>query len=249
MVPATFRQPDFSDPRLLIADSPGATTAEIRLATKGLARSDPDYPAAALLTVIARDRWQALAIDPKDTFVVSQDAHVLPGMFLMEASVNSAAVAKTLADARIVLKSLVGSPFMPGELEKAKSEALGPLSSKLVPNEAMASAWLDAATYSLSPVDEQMRTWNAVSAADLQRVAARLFREVSLASVVVGKVEQLKIQLGPTAKIEVLGEAKPQPAVQPATTNTAQPAKPPVAVPPKNPIPFRTDTKPLTKPG
>ena len=35
LVPTTFRQPDPSDPRILIADSPGTPMSEIRLATRG----------------------------------------------------------------------------------------------------------------------------------------------------------------------------------------------------------------------
>ena len=179
------------------------------------------------MTFIARDRWQKLPPGLKGTLVVSQDVHVLPGMFLMRASVEGAGVSQTLANARIVLKSLVDSPVAPSEFESAKSEALARMTRLLAPNEGTANAWLDVDTYSLQSVDKQMGAWNAVSAADLQRVAARLFRETSLASVVVGNVEQLKAQLGPATKFEVLGEAKPKPAVQPAR-NTAQPAKKPM---------------------
>jgi zinc protease len=247
VVPATFRQPDPSDQRTLIADAPGAATTEVRLATRGLARSDPDYFAATLLTVIVRDHWRSLAADPKSTLVVSQDAHILPGMFLLKAPVDSAAAPKTLADARTVLKSLVDSPVAPAEFDRVKSEGLALMTRLLAPSEGMADAFMDIDTYSnetrtLPPINEQMRAWNAVTAADLQRVATRLFREPSIVSVVVGSAEQLKTQLGPTSKIEILGEAKPK------LTQPALPVKQPVPAPPKNPKPFTKDTPPLTKP-
>lgn len=247
LTPATFRQPDPPDQRILIADSSGAATAEVRLATRSLARSDPDYFASTLLTVIARDRWSALTADPKVALVVRQDAHLLPGMFLMAASVNGDAAPKTLADARSVLKSLADSPVAPSELESYKSQALTRIMDPRRTLEGVANGWLDIDTYLLPPFDDQLRAWSAVSAADLQRVAGRLFRETAMAAVVVGAADQLKTQLGTSSKIEMLGEAKPKLAAQPAKTNVKQPTKQPPILP-KSPNPFLKDPKPITKP-
>src|SRR5258708_16873236 len=47
IVPATFRQPDPPQPRAMAVNQPGATTAEIRLAVRGLTRSDGDSAAVA----------------------------------------------------------------------------------------------------------------------------------------------------------------------------------------------------------
>jgi len=67
-----------------------------------------------------------------------------------------------------------------------------------------------------------MRASNAVSLADLQRVALRLFREVPTASVVVGNADQLKAELAATQKVEVMGEvAAPKVQEQKSTTNAA----------------------------
>ena len=229
------------DPRILIANSPETKMAEVRLAVRGLARSDRDYFAAILLAAIARDRWQKLLPDLKGSFFVNQDAHVLPGMFLMGASVDGAAAARTMEGARNVLKSLVDSPVLPTELDKAKGEALALMNHKLSQNDTLAEAWLDIDTYSLPSLSELMRAWNAISASDLQRVAARLFSETAIASVVVGNAEQLKTQLAATSKIEMLGEAKPKaPEQQPTTTTTTtQPNRRPVPIlpPPKEPKP------------
>jgi hypothetical protein len=141
---------------------------------------------------------------------------------------------------------------LPSELDKAKGEALALMNHKVSQNDTLAEAWLDIDTYSLPSLSELMRAWAAISASDVQSVAARLFRETPTAAVVVGNAEQLKTQLAATSKIEMLGEAKPKaPAQQPpTTTTTTQPPRRriPVLPPPKNPNPLLKSTRPATKP-
>ena len=252
VVPATFREPDPPDPRVLIVNSPGPQTAEVRLATRGVARSDGDYFAATLLAVVARDRWQKLFPDlNKSSFFVRQEAHFLPGVFVMGASVDNASAAKTLEAARNVLQSLISMPVSTNELEMAKSNALAVINGRLSKTETMADVWLDIDTYSLPSVNEQMRASNAVSLADLQRVAIRLFREVPTASVVVGSADQLKAELAATEKVEVMGEvAAPKAPEQKSTTNAApQTRKPtPILITPKSTNPLIKTTKPPPRP-
>src|SRR5712692_3325244 len=85
VVPATFRQPDAPDARVLVVNQPGATTAEIGVAVRGLTRSDRDAAAATLLARIARERWQAAASDLSSVFA-NHEAHALPGIFVFGAS-------------------------------------------------------------------------------------------------------------------------------------------------------------------
>ena len=250
LVPATFRQPAQPDPRTLIANSPGTQIAEVRLATRTLARSDRDYLAAILLAAVARERWQKLWPDLKDRLFVKQEAHLLPGMFVMGAAVDKAAVAKTLDSARGVLKSLVETPVLPGEFETARNNALV-MPSGPSQNDAVANTWLDIEAYALPAVGEQSRAWNSLLPVDLQRVAVRLFTGAPLASVVVGDASELKAQLTPVLMIEVAGEAKPITPIQQPTTTAVEPTKRravPVLTAPKNPNPLMKTTRPVTKP-
>src|SRR5260370_14942404 len=57
IVPTSFRQPEPPDARTLIISGPADKTAETRFAVRGLARSDPDAMAAAVLAVIAKHKW------------------------------------------------------------------------------------------------------------------------------------------------------------------------------------------------
>ena len=249
LVPATFRQPTPPDPRTLIANAPGTQVAEVRLVTRGVARADRDYSAVTLLSAIARDRWQKQLRDLKGPLFVKQEAHVLPGIFLMGAAVDSTAAAQTLGSARSVLKSLVTSPILPGEIEKAKTGV--PPDGVLYDSDALANAWLDIEAYALPTITEQTRVWNSLTPADLQKVAARLFADPALATVVVGNAADLKNQLAPTLKIEVLGEAKVNSSEPQTTTTTVEPAKKrtmPILTAPKNTNPLMKSTRPVTKP-
>src|ERR1041384_5686351 len=60
IVPTTFRQPNPPDTRTLIVNVPGPNV-EIRLAARGVARSDHDYPGATVLARVAQHRCQAHA--------------------------------------------------------------------------------------------------------------------------------------------------------------------------------------------
>jgi hypothetical protein len=202
--------------------------------------------------MIAQDRGQKLFPGPnKDSFFVRHEARFLPGIFVMGASVDRAAAAKGLDSARSVVNSLISTPPSAGELELAKSNALATLNQQLFRPEVIGDSWLDSDSYSVPGVDDQLRALNAVTVADLQRVAARLFREAPFASVVVGNATELKAALSATQKIEVEGEvAGPQVAPQKPTTNAVPKTKrtTPILPAPKNPNPLMKNTKPLPPP-
>src|SRR5688500_20347444 len=57
IVPTTFRQPKAPDARTLIVNVPGSA-AEVRLAVRGVSRTDPDYFPAKQLAQGAEQRRQ-----------------------------------------------------------------------------------------------------------------------------------------------------------------------------------------------
>src|SRR6185369_12777267 len=57
VVPTTFRQPNPPDTRTLIVNVPGPTV-EVRLAARGVARSDADFATTNVLARLAQHRWQ-----------------------------------------------------------------------------------------------------------------------------------------------------------------------------------------------
>lgn len=220
VVPATFRQPDPPDARVLVVNQPGATTAEIRLAVRGLTRADADTPAAALLARIARERWQAASPDLTSAFA-RHEAHALPGIFIVGASAPTASASKAVTSARDVLRSLATAAATPAEIERARNAELSELSQRTIKPDSIADRWLDIETFKLALAGDQMDVVRKLSAADLQRVAARLFKDASVATVVVGNYDQLKASLG--ANVELRGE---KPEMKTATEPTTPAKKP-----------------------
>jgi zinc protease len=227
IVPTTFRQPQAPDARTLIISGPTDQTAEVRIALRGLSRSDPDFYAAAVLAAIAKHRLEQVMPElAKKPLFVRSEARVMPGMFVLGIPVNNANVAETIAAARKVLDALTEAPPTSAELEQAKGEMATEVASLLAKAEGTTDAWLDLDTYRLPPVNDQLASLRAISAADIQRVATRLFHQAAIASVVVGDSQQLKTALQGRLQVEVIGEiVAPAPSASPKPQG-APPKKP-----------------------
>jgi zinc protease len=205
-VPATFRQPNPPDARVLVVDQPGAQRAEVRLAVRGLARSDRDAEAASVLALIVRDRLRASSSELAAAFA-RHEAHDLPGMFVLGASVPNGFAAKTLSNARDVIGSLAKTGPTALEFEHAREEMLAEISwqgSQEDLQEATADNWLLMELYKLPPPAVQIRS---LTPADLQRVAGRLFKDAAPATLIVGDAELLKSNLGGAIEVQ---RAKPE---------------------------------------
>jgi zinc protease len=216
IVPTTFRQPPPADTRTLIVNVAGPTV-ELRLAARGVSRSDSDFAAATVLARLAQNRWQAAAPElAKQPVFARNDGFVLPGAFVMGAAVNDMTIADTLAKARKVIDSLMTTPATAEELERAKTEVINELSPIITRPEALADPWLDADTYHLSAPQDQIALLRSVTGSEVQRVANRLFNK-TIVSVVAGETAPLKAALQGRYQYEVLGEiASPAPTPKPS---------------------------------
>lgn len=203
--PATFRQPDAPDARTLIVNLPGTNEVEVRLALRGLSLTDRDRAAAFLIAALARERWTTALkeLQPKSTFA-RHDAHNLSGEILLGATVAATAAARTLEAARALLRGLATSPVSALEFDNARRAASAALNERKQKPTALADEWLDATAYNTTHADEE-RALNALTPADVQRVAARIFGEAKLASVVAGDATLLRNELAHlSGGIEVL---------------------------------------------
>jgi len=194
-IPATFRQPNAPDSRVLLISQLQAKSAEIRLAVRGLARSDRDLAAASMLAQIVRERWQSAAPDLSSAFV-RHEAHALPGMFVLGASAPAGSAGKAIASAQEIMRSLAQNGPTPAETERARSAVLAAISKRAAQPDAVVDSWLDSETYKLGQIDNQTAAVGGVTAADVQRVATKLFKDAPQAAVVVGDADQLKSALG-----------------------------------------------------
>ncbi|HBB88932.1 MAG TPA: hypothetical protein DC047_15105 [Blastocatellia bacterium] len=231
VIPATFQQPAVPAARILIMNAPTEQSAEVRLAVRGFARSDPDSQAAELLALIARKRWETLLPDlGRNPVFVRHDAFVLPGMFVMGATVDNLLATKSLSTAQEVVKSLTSQPVTEPELEAATGQAIAALGKQLDTKDGTADAWLDVDTHAAKSGDDRLRELAKISSADLKRAANRLFWDVPIAVAVIGNSEVLKPQLERYGKIELFGEL------------------PSASSPKKDPAPSKQHTKPIPKP-
>jgi zinc protease len=224
IIPTTFRQPPTPDTRTLIVNVPGPGV-EVRLAMRGISRSDADFHTTLVLAKVAQHRWQATSPEmSKQPVFVKTDAYVLPGAFVMGATVTEITAVDSLANARKVLDSLMSTPATAEELERARTEAINEISANLSKPETLPDPWLDADTYRLSAPQDQIALLRSVTAAEVQRVANRLFNK-SIVSVVAGESAALKAALQGRFQYEVLGEiAAPAPSQKPPTKPATKPA-------------------------
>ena len=216
IVPTTFRQPQPPDARTLIVNVPG-TASEVRVAVRGVSRTDPDYFPARVLAQLAKQRWQGLTPELVNQPVFARsESHALPGTFVMGATVNAQPAADSLANARKVMDSLMATPATAAELERAKTDAIAEISGLVSKPEAVPDPWLDLDTYHLSSLQDQISLLRGVTATDLQRVANRIFKDAKVATVIAGDTLPLKAALEGRIKYEVLGEiATPAPTPKP----------------------------------
>jgi hypothetical protein len=184
------------DPRTLIVNSPADQTAEVRLAVRSVSRGDANYVTAEILARVARQRWAKLAPELNaKPFFVRNDAHVLPGLFIMGASINSKSTAPVVISAKKVIESLIREPPTATELEQSRNEVISELNAKLDKPDTMLDVWLDSDTYRLPPISDQLNTMRTFTPGDVQRLALRLFQDKPVAAVVLGNSQQLKTEL------------------------------------------------------
>ena len=227
IVPTTFQAAKTPDTRTLIVNLPTPTT-EVRVAWRGLARSDKDYYAAQVLAKVAEHKFQDSnpAFASKPIFVRSE-SYLLPGIFVMGTAISPSMAAEAIALAKSTMESLITNPPAPADFERAKREMLADSLTAGSKLENEPDPWLDVDTYRLSAVQDRLSLIQAVSVADIQRVANRLVKDTSVATVVVGDAPQLKSVLQGHLPFEVLGET-----TEPAPTPKA-PAKPAIPSSPR----------------
>src|ERR1043166_5230352 len=189
-IPATFRRPDPPDERTLVINRPGSSDVEVRLAVPGLARADADAAAAQVLAAIALSRWRAAMpeLAAQDAYV-RHDSYLGGGIFRMGARVRTAAeAARALASARTVLGALSSAPPSASELEAARAAVAPAYNSYLRDDAGGVDSWLDEQTYNsaAATAPEMARAVAALTPADIQRGAARLFAPAPIASAAAG---------------------------------------------------------------
>lgn len=175
-IPSTFKQPETPDSSLQVLNLQSDQGAEVRHAIRGFAKADTDFAASEILTRVLDARLKRKAgIDPNAKAQVRNEAHILPGQIVFAVSRISADAKNKLypagesVDPKGLIMALLSDPITDTEVQAARSQVLSTANS--LPPE---SAWLDSDTYKITPVASQVKKFETVTLADLQKLAATL---------------------------------------------------------------------------
>jgi predicted Zn-dependent peptidase len=180
--------------QLFLVDRPGAAQSEIRIGTVGAARSTPDYfPIEVLNTVLGGSFSSRLNQNLRETHGYAYgagsrfDLRKAPGPFLAAAAVQTDKTAEALTEFFKELDA-IRRPIPDDELARAKNLLAFGYPAEFETIAALAGKIEEQLLYDL-PADVFARYVDriqAVSAADVQRVAERYVRPEALLVVVVG---------------------------------------------------------------
>ena len=174
-----------------------------------------------MIALLVRDRWQTGTPERnRNAFFVRNDSFLLNGMFVMGAAVPSSVGTKVLESAKATLRALIDSPPSIAELERIRTEMVAEITKSSSAPSTLADVWLDAESYRLSSDSDQLRSISKVTAADVQRVASRLFRSANFASIAVGNAANIKQEFERAGKVEVLIESTPPKSSEVKTPST-----------------------------
>jgi len=216
LVAAVPMAPQLKSRQIYIVDKPDAPQSQIRIGWVGVARSTPDYAALEVLNTILGGAFtsrlnQNLREQHGYTYGASSafDMRQSAGPFLAAAGVQTDKTGPALQEFFNELNGIV-KPIADAELQKSKNyvalgfpgefETTGDLARKL---EELVVYNLPETTYS-----DFVTAVNKVTAADLQRLAARYIQPDKMAVVVVGDRKQIEaairaLNLGPVNIVSV----------------------------------------------
>jgi predicted Zn-dependent peptidase len=188
---STFRQPDAPDSKTLIVDSPDAQTAEIRIAVRGLARGDKDLIAAQTWAKIFERKLQ----NEFPAATVEHTAHVLPGALIVRASTSTDKAAQTLNRLRLAINQAASEKVDAKSFSEIQIQYLNDLQTAASKPETAAQFWLDAATFKTPTIAERLNSIKNLTPADVERAAAKMFKDAPTAVVIVGDAENIQPQI------------------------------------------------------
>jgi len=214
---------DFPGPKagVFFVDKNDVNQSSLYIAGLGTERSNPDYYALSVMNEIFSGGFGSrvfqsvrtrlgLAYNVRGSFGASYDH---PGMFLVGAGTKSES---TVAAVKAILEEIEGlktKPPTPEEMKKAKDQVLNSFVFNYDSPDKTLNEQVTLAFYGY-PTDFLERSKSgieAVSAADVSRVAAKYVDTSKLAIVVVGNQAEMKTPLSTLGKVTTVDVAIPTP--------------------------------------
>lgn len=174
--PSTFALAEEPKEMFATISSPSENSSEIRFAMRGLARKDKDFYASKILSDIYFNRLkEKIPASNRNSVSVEYDEHILPGIIIYGVSGLNADENKNL------MVDVLNKPISADEFSRSKTLIAG---KYVVGNQA--DLWLDSDTYKLAAPSEEAKKANAVTLADVNRIADQM-KTQPLVSVLVAK--------------------------------------------------------------
>ncbi len=174
IIPSTFAMAEEPKTTFATVESPSENSTEIRYAMRGLARKDKDFYASKILSDIYFYRLrEKVPAENKNSVTVEYEGHVLPGIMIFGVSGLNAEENKNL------MSDILSKPVTTEEFSRSKALVGG---KYVLANQA--DLWLDIETYKLGSAKEEAQKAQAVTLADVNRVAEQM-KNQTLVSVLV----------------------------------------------------------------
>jgi len=195
VVPTSFRQMQRTAAgQPLKVEAPEASAVELRGGVIGVKHTDPDFLVTEVLARVLEARLKRNAAGQAgETLIVTAPPRMLPGPLFISASLGAEQAAEFSRRATEAFTALANAPVTAEELAAAKASLSAEDAARTIPDHLR-----EVEIYGLPrnyPLTFATRV-NAVSAADVQRVAKRLLEGNALTIVMLGRVgEHFKSQI------------------------------------------------------
>jgi len=203
--------------KVFLVDKPGAAQSVISIGGPGVPRSSPDYAALVVMNTLLGESFSSrlnsnLRETKGYTYGIGSgfDWQPIPGAFRISSSVRTDVTDSSLVEIFRELRRIQDAPVDATELARGKAyvaltvpgdfETIGQIVSEI--------ATLDTFGLPLSSVSQFITRVNAVTAADVQRVAKKYLPADRATVVVVGDLAKVRagidaLQLGPSTVLDI----------------------------------------------
>lgn len=203
--------------KVYLVDKPGAAQSVIYVGAPGADRLSPDYPALMVMNTILGGSFSSrlnsnLRETKGYTYGISSGFRwsPIPGPFAISSSVRTNVTDSSLVEIFKEIKAIRDVPVDAAELTRAKNYEALALPGRFETNGQIAGQFVSLGTFGLplSSVSELGPKINAVTSADVQRVARQYVPVDKVTVLIVGDLAKIRagveaLHLGPSQVIEV----------------------------------------------
>lgn len=193
--------PSVKGKRLLLVDKPDSTQTYFYIGNVGIARTNPDRVAVALVNTLFGGRFTsklntALRVDSGLTYGANSifDQRMLPGPFIITTYTRNATTEKAMDMALEVLSSFHKNGITQAELDSAKAYLKGQFPPSIETTDKLASIITRLEFYGLdeSDINSYYAKVGAMTLADARRIIDRYFPKDDLVFLVIGKASEIE---------------------------------------------------------